>query len=194
MNVLESVGPTLASGVTPGVDSGVESGSSSRASEARALRKLLEAGVRATLDSASIPEAEVSLTLVDDPRIQELNLQYLERDRPTDVIAFPLYEAGEPVVGDIYVGVDQARRQATDHGVPLEEELLRLAVHGTLHVLGHEHPEGEGEGEDEEVPAREESEMFRLQEELVEAVLGSVEGSYVGRRDPGSSGSRGDAR
>lgn len=192
MNVLESVGPTLASGVTPGVESSVESGSRSRASEARALRKLLEAGVRATLDSASIPEAEVSLTLVDDPRIQELNLQYLGRDRPTDVIAFPLYEAGEPVVGDIYVGADQARRQATDHGVPLEEELLRLAVHGTLHVLGHEHPEGEGEGE--EGPAREESEMFRLQEELVEAVLGSVEGSDVGRRDPGSPGSRGDAR
>ena len=62
----------------------------------------------------------------------------------------------------MYLGFEQASRQAADLQVPLEEELLRLVVHGTLHVLGYQHPEGED---------REMSEMFRLQEELVSAVM-----------------------
>ncbi|MFW6200774.1 MAG: rRNA maturation RNase YbeY [Gemmatimonadota bacterium] len=123
---------------------------------------LLEEGVRATLERKAISGAEVSVTLLDDPGIRALNRRYLERDRPTDVIAFPLYEPDEPVVGDVYVGLDQARRQAAELRIPLREELLRLAVHGTLHVLGHDHP---GDGD------REESEMFRIQEELVRSVL-----------------------
>lgn len=174
-----------------------------------ALRDFLEAGVRATLAHGGVRDGEVSLTLVDDARIRELNRQYLDRDRPTDVIAFPLYEAEEPLVGDVYVGAERARVQAAERGIPWVEELLRLAIHGTLHVLGHEHPEGEGvEGEGqreeggqgeatgepsakEERPegnvgangrvggdpekdlqrAREESEMFRLQEALLQRVL-----------------------
>jgi probable rRNA maturation factor len=65
-------------------------------------------------------------------------------------------------LGDIYVGYDQATRQAEEAGVPLPEELARLAIHGTLHVLGHDHPEG---------PERLESAMFRLQEQLVRRVM-----------------------
>ena len=109
------------------------------------------------LDHEGVDDAEISLTLLDDDGITELNRQYLSRDRPTDVIAFTL-GGGDTVLGDIYVGLDQARRQADDLGLSLDEELVRLAVHGTLHVLGHDHPEG---------PERTESPMFALQEELV---------------------------
>lgn len=124
---------------------------------------LLERAVRAALEAEDAAEAEVSLTLLDDDEIRELNLRWLERDRPTDVLAFPLHDAGQPVLGDVYVGWDQARRQARDHGVGLDEELVRLAVHGTLHVLGHTHPEDE---------ARARSPMFRRQEALVRRILG----------------------
>ncbi|MFQ5536656.1 MAG: rRNA maturation RNase YbeY [Gemmatimonadota bacterium] len=113
------------------------------------------------LDAEGVEEAEFSLTLVDDDAIRELNRRYLERDRPTDVIAFSLGEPEAPL-GDVYVGMEQARRQADEAGVLLEEELVRLAVHGTLHVLGWDHPEG---GE------RVESEMFRRQEALVREIL-----------------------
>ena len=65
-------------------------------------------------------------------------------------------------MGDVYLGVEQAARQAAEEGVPLAEELVRLAVHGTLHVLGHDHPEGE---------ERLHSPMFVLQEEIVSALL-----------------------
>ncbi len=123
---------------------------------------LLERGLRATLEAEGHDEGELSLTLLDDDGIRDLNRAYLDRDRSTDVIAFRLHDAGDPVLGDVYVGLGQARRQADEHGVALEEELLRLAVHGTLHVLGHDHPDDE---------TREESPMYRRQEELVGRIL-----------------------
>lgn len=122
----------------------------------------LERAVRAAVATQDVEHAEISLTLLGDEAIQGLNLRYLAEDRPTDVLAFTL--GTEPaVLGDVYLGVDQARRQAAELGLPLEEELVRLAVHGTLHVLGHDHPEGED---------RDASPMFVLQEELVRRLLG----------------------
>ena len=123
---------------------------------------LLGIAVRRTLEDAGRERAELSLTLLDDEAIRAMNRDYLERDRTTDVIAFSLGD-GEAVLGDVYVGCEQAARQAEEHGVGLDEELVRLAIHGTLHVLGHDHPEGEG---------RVESAMYRLQERLVAEVVG----------------------
>lgn len=122
---------------------------------------LLERAVEATLLEEGLEEGEVSLTLLDDEGMGELNRRYLGRDRATDVLAFALHEEGEPPLGDVYVGADRARAQAGEAGIDLREELVRLAIHGTLHVLGWNHPEEE----------REESPMFGRQETLVRAVL-----------------------
>jgi probable rRNA maturation factor len=127
----------------------------------------LERAVRHTLASGGVENGEVSLTLLDDESIRALNRRYLSRNRATDVLAFAL-GPGPAVLGDVYVGVDQARLQASELGVPLEEELVRLAVHGTLHVLGHDHPEGSG---------REESPMFALQEALVREIRRGTRGA-----------------
>lgn len=129
-----------------------------------APRARLEVAVRHTLASES-RSGEISLTLVDDAEIARLNREYLGRDSATDVIAFSLGEDDAPL-GDIYVCVDQAKRQAKQHGVSLDEELVRLAVHGTLHVLGHDHPEGSD---------RLASPMFQVQERLVKEVLKDAE-------------------
>jgi probable rRNA maturation factor len=123
---------------------------------------LLARGCRAALESGEIEEGEVSITLLDDDGISALNREYFQKDWPTDVIAFSLHAPGDPVLGDVYLGYEQAIRQAADLEIPMDEELLRLAIHGTLHVLGFEHPEGED---------REESEMYRKQEELLTLVL-----------------------
>ncbi len=120
----------------------------------------LAAAVEAALEASQIAAAEVSLALVDDDAIRTLNRDHLGHDRPTDVIAFPLWTDGDPrVVGDIYIGVDQARRQAMEEQIDLAEELVRLAIHGALHVAGHDHPEPAAD--------RAASRMYRLQEELV---------------------------
>lgn len=126
--------------------------------------RLLEKATLAVFREEGVSEAELSLTFLDDDGIRTLNREYLGRDHPTDVIAFPLHESDQPVIGDVYVGYEQAARQAEAEGVGLEEELARLAIHGTLHVLGYDHPLGED---------RWESSMFRIQEDILERVLGS---------------------
>jgi probable rRNA maturation factor len=114
------------------------------------------------LAAAGAAAAELSVTLVSDATITEINESYLRHEGPTDVVSFPLPGPDERVVGDVYVGAEQAHRQAAELGEDPRIETLRLAVHGTLHVLGFDHPEGEG---------REASPMYRRQEELLAAFL-----------------------
>lgn len=127
-------------------------------------RALLRSGVIAVLRDQGIREAEISMTLLSDPEMAELNRQYLHHDGPTDVISFPLFEPPEPVLGDVYLGIERAEAEARARGMPAAHELLRLAVHGTLHVLGYDHPAGAG---------RTRSRMWRLQERILDEVLES---------------------
>lgn len=115
------------------------------------------------LSNRVVVDTELSVTFVTDAAIAVLNSKYLKRSGPTDVLAFRLGD--DPLVGDIYVSVDTARRNATQFGIPLMEELLRLVIHGTLHVMGHDHPEGD---------ARDQSTMFQLQESLVGRLLSDL--------------------
>ena len=124
----------------------------------------LSLACQAVLSAEGIREGEVSITLLDDDGIQGLNQEYFGKDGPTDVIAFALQAPGESVLGDVYLGYEQARRQALELDIRLDEELLRLTIHGTLHVLGHQHPEGE---------ERFESPMFLVQEGLLREILES---------------------
>jgi len=122
----------------------------------------VEAAVRHVLRAEGVEEAEISVALVGDEQIAALNQEYLDHEGPTDVITFALHEAGEAPLGDVYVGVEQARRQAAEFGATPADEVVRLAVHGTLHVLGYDHPEGAG---------RTESEMFTRQEALLRELM-----------------------
>jgi probable rRNA maturation factor len=99
---------------------------------------------------------------MDDEAIGAMNAEYFDKNGPTDVIAFSLHGADEPVLGDVYLGYQQAGRQAEELGIPLEEELLRLTIHGTLHVVGYRHPEGD---------ERFETEMYQKQEALLESLV-----------------------
>lgn len=131
----------------------------------------LERAVRHVLAREGIDEGEVSLTLLADPAMQDLNRRWLAHDRTTDVLSFALHGEDEPLLGDVYIGWEQAERQSAEHGVPLAEELVRLAVHGTLHLLGHDHPDAADE--------RAVSPFFQRQEALVAECLG--EGADDGR-------------
>lgn len=88
--------------------------------------------------------AAVSVNFIGPARIRRLNAEWQGHDRPTDVLAFSLKQPGREPLGDVYVCPAVARAQAKSFGVPLREELLRLVIHGTLHVLGHDHPAGRG--------------------------------------------------
>ena len=123
---------------------------------------LLRRAVSLVLERETTEEAELSVTLQSDADIAGLNTKYLSKEGPTDVIAFALHEAGEPVLGDVYVGYECAVAQSEERGISLQEELARLTIHGVLHVLGHDHDEGAG---------REQSEMYRVQESLLTTLL-----------------------
>ena len=108
---------------------------------------------------------EFSITLLGDQEMEKLNTRYLGRNVTTDVLAFSM-GTDELALGDGYVCVDQASRQAKEHEIPLDEELVILVVHGVLHVLGHDHPEDSD---------RFTSPMFKLQERLVRQVFNHSE-------------------
>ena len=90
-------------------------------------------------------KTEVSLLLLDDSGIAELNGQYRKQARPTDVLSFPIYTEEEladmqpEVLGDVVISVETAARQAEHAGCSLWEEMSRLLVHGILHLLGFDH-------------------------------------------------------
>jgi probable rRNA maturation factor len=86
-------------------------------------------------------EGEASIVFVSDERIRELNRTYRGADRATDVLTFSLRgdSLSRGVLGDVYISLETAARRAKRRGVPLEEEVLRLLVHGLLHLAGHTH-------------------------------------------------------
>lgn len=124
--------------------------------------KEIEGAARAALEAEGVRDAELSIALLDDEEIARLNREHLGHEGPTDVISFALHQPGTPVIGDIYIGAEQAARQAAEAGVDRSEELLRLAIHGTLHVIGHDHPPG---------PERIASPMYLRQEEILASFL-----------------------
>ena len=93
--------------------------------------------------------------------MRRLNAAHKGHDRPTDVLTLRAREPRGQVIGDVYICPWVAAREARARGIPLREELIRLVVHGTLHALGREHPEG---------PGRTRSPMWRRQERYVEAL------------------------
>lgn len=106
-------------------------------------RKLRAAWLRRVVSTVLQAEAggkggTLSVVIVDDAEIRRLNAEYLGRDRPTDVIAFPLEDDSDDVWGEAYISADRAREQAADYGVTFEEEMARLVIHGVLHLLGYE--------------------------------------------------------
>lgn len=101
----------------------------------------VRAAVTTVLEGEGAGDAAVSVTFLSAAVMRDLNRRTFGRDRATDVIAYPMSHPGR-VVGDIYVCPSVAKRAAGRHGVDEREELLRLVVHGTLHVLGYDHPDG----------------------------------------------------
>jgi probable rRNA maturation factor len=129
-------------------------------------RARVEALARAVLRAERVRAFQLSIAFVDDATMAALNWKHLRHRGPTDIISFELPAApGTPRAGDVYIAPDVARRNAAAHGAGVREEIARLVVHGTLHVLGWEHPEDDG---------RDRSPMWRRQERLLARLYGGA--------------------
>lgn len=112
-------------------------------------------------------DCEISLSIVTNDEIHDINKQFRNIDSPTDVLSFPqltfeegeeadVNENGEIVLGDIIISIDRAKEQAEEYGHSLKRELAFLSVHSMLHLMGYDHM----------VP-EEEEDMFRRQKEIL---------------------------
>ena len=129
---------------------------------------------RRVIAAEGVRDAMLSIAFVSAAEIARLNREHLGHRGPTDVISFGFADsAGRgAVVGDIYICPDVARCRARRHGAGVREELARLVVHGTLHVVGHRHPEGD---------ERTTSAMWRRQETLLRRLFVVTGATPTGR-------------
>lgn len=133
-------------------------------------RDLLQRAAQAVLtQQAESLEAELTVVLTDDARLQQLNREYLGIDAPTDVLSFPASETdpetGARYIGDLLISVPRAQAQADAAGHPLESELQLLVVHGVLHLMGYDHAQVEDKAR-----------MWKAQAEILERLgLGHIQ-------------------
>jgi probable rRNA maturation factor len=125
------------------------------------LNQATETAVTATLACAGVTtaaEAEISLLLCDDARIRELNAQWRNIDKPTNVLSFPAADpddlASAPLLGDIAVALETVEREAEAEGKTFRDHYTHLIVHGTLHLLGFDHEVDEDAEEMEDMERR----------------------------------------
>jgi probable rRNA maturation factor len=126
-------------------------------------RRSVEAWVQSVLAAEGHRSASLSVTFLSEPQMEALNRRARQVAGSTDVIAFR-FEHAKALVGDVYVCPAVARRSARAEGVAAAQELLRLVVHGVLHVCGYEHPNDH---------SRTRSTMWKLQEQYVQHLAGS---------------------
>lgn len=133
----------------------------------KALKDLIRSAVQAVLDYEGVSvDCEMSVLLVDDKGIRELNRDFREIDRATDVLSFPSgdYPLSEDAdflyVGDMALSLERARRQAEEYGHAYEREVAFLTAHSVLHCLGYDHVDG----------PEQEKEMFSRQEAILQGM------------------------
>lgn len=131
------------------------------------FERLIEDCARAALEEEDISDdAEVSVTLVDNARIRELNREFREIDKETDVLSFPMGDEDgfdvDPgtnaiLLGDIVISVEKAKAQSEEYGHSFKREMAFLLTHSLFHLLGYDH-----------MTPEEEKEMFAKQEKVLQ--------------------------
>lgn len=110
-------------------------------------------------------DSELSILVTGDEEIHRLNMRYLKRDRPTNVLAFPMNAADQGInsgmLGDIVISADTAKREAIEMGITLRHRVCELLVHGLLHLMGYDH----------EISEKEEKRMQKEEKRLLSVIM-----------------------
>ena len=125
--------------------------------------KILNDYVKYVVDKLTLEKCEFNIIIVDNEKIHEINKEYRNIDRETDVISFAMEDNMDVkytdfrLLGDIYISIDRVKSQAIEYGHSELREICFLATHGILHLLGYDHME-----------KSDEEKMFKLQNELLD--------------------------
>ncbi|MBN1907705.1 MAG: rRNA maturation RNase YbeY [Deltaproteobacteria bacterium] len=128
-------------------------------------KELIARKMEKALKDLGCNDSELSILITGDEEIHKLNMGYLKRDKPTNVLSFPM-NAGDQVVntgmlGDIVISADTAKREAFEMGITLRERACELLVHGLLHLMGYDH----------EISEKEEKRMQREEKRLLAVIM-----------------------
>lgn len=116
---------------------------------------------------------EIAVRLTDDAEVHQLNRQYRGKDKPTNILSFPMLSAdmlvslansddGEVLLGDLVIAAETVQREAAEKGWPADHYVAHLVVHGTLHLLGYDHEDDEAAAEQMEALERAACARLRL--------------------------------
>lgn len=116
----------------------------------RISKKKIRQTASVILNALGYPDAELSILIVDDQQIAQLNRQYLNREGPTNVIAFSMRQGqfsdiAPNLLGDVVISADNAHREAQNAGISMQTRFDQLLIHGTLHLLGYDHENTEAQ-------------------------------------------------
>ena len=123
-------------------------------------QKHLKEKAQAILDALGSPDGELSILLLDDPQIAVLNKNYLQREGPTNVIAFPMREGAfaeinPEMLGDVVISLETVEKEGLAAGTSMKDRLGELMIHGILHLFGYDHETSEKEARRMEAKSRE---------------------------------------
>ncbi|MCK4986560.1 MAG: rRNA maturation RNase YbeY [Desulfobacterales bacterium] len=116
----------------------------------RISKKKIRQTASVILNALGYPDAELSILIVDDQQIAQLNRQYLNREGPTNVIAFSMRQGqfsdiAPNLLGDVVISADTTHREAQSAGISMQDRFDQLLIHGTLHLLGYDHENTEAQ-------------------------------------------------
>jgi probable rRNA maturation factor len=116
------------------------------------------------LSALDYPDGQLSVLIVDDEQIAQLNMAYLQHTGPTNVISFPMQEGPfadvtPDLLGDVVISADTAHREAADAGMEMMERFNQLLIHGILHLVGYDHVHS---AEEAEIMDQKSNELFNL--------------------------------
>ena len=114
--------------------------------------ELLETKAQDILNVLGYPDAELSISIIDDPEMHILNRDYRGMDKTTNVLSFAMNEGdfntiNPEILGDVVISADTAYSECIEYGMQFEERLLQLLIHGILHLVGYDHERGEHDSE-----------------------------------------------
>ena len=135
----------------------------------RLPKQKIQKTARRILNALGYPDAQLSILIVDDDQISELNVAYLNHTGPTNVISFPMQEGQfsditPDLLGDVVISADTAHREAVDAGMEMAERFNQLLIHGILHLTGYDHVNSEEEAAAMELKNNELMELIRRED------------------------------
>jgi probable rRNA maturation factor len=140
-----------------------------RQNKRRILQEKIQQTAQVILSALDCPDGELSILIVDDIQIEELNKRYLNRLGPTNVIAFPMREGRflnitPRLLGDVVISVEAAVREGELANISMEDRFDQLLIHGILHLFGYDHEESEQDAQ----------QMEKKSDELLDMLSGRV--------------------